>query len=507
MIKVTQIRHRDRVNSLNYLTYIATPLVGAVIGYFTNWLAIKMLFRPHKEKRIFNIRIPFTPGLIPKERERLTKKIAETVSAYVLTPEVLAKELSSANIWQGLRESTAVPDITLSELLAKLGLDDPAVYAERALLAALRDERVKQAGISTAINGIHAGLAKAGTQLSGFRDYCVEAIDRYLRGDASKELVEKALEAIRQSLFAEGVTPGGLLPEQVVVALKSAVSGLLPKAVTYIKQWPEDNPWLDEKLSAMVRKIIDDNFGRLIGLFIDHQKVYVNMKDGLFTYLSDSENQQFMIDQINAAMDRFCETECARWADRFPDDAFFMAPFTQWVENGSVSRVIDPMITSVSGSFKPDEWLERLIPDMDEKLSSFLYSKWDEACETSLPKPLSDAVRQLCGYVGEIRLRRIISYIFSDDAQDSQKIDRADTARSTRMVALSQIIEKIAAFIAENMKIGDMVESKINAFAVEEAESLILSVVNRELNAITVLGGVLGFIIGLFSLAPRLFMP
>ena len=43
-------------------------IVGAIIGYFTNWLAIKMLFRPHYEKKIFGIKIPFTPGLIPKEK-------------------------------------------------------------------------------------------------------------------------------------------------------------------------------------------------------------------------------------------------------------------------------------------------------------------------------------------------------------------------------------------------------------------------------------------------------
>ena len=40
---------------------IIPVFVGAIIGYITNWLAIKMLFRPHGEKKIFGIKLPFTP--------------------------------------------------------------------------------------------------------------------------------------------------------------------------------------------------------------------------------------------------------------------------------------------------------------------------------------------------------------------------------------------------------------------------------------------------------------
>ena len=45
--------------------YIIPPLVGGVIGYVTNDIAIRMLFRPHTAKHIMGWRIPFTPGIIP----------------------------------------------------------------------------------------------------------------------------------------------------------------------------------------------------------------------------------------------------------------------------------------------------------------------------------------------------------------------------------------------------------------------------------------------------------
>ena len=59
-------------------------IVGSAIGYLTNWLAIRMLFRPLEEKRIFGFKIPFTPGLIPKERRRIASNIGEAVGKHLL---------------------------------------------------------------------------------------------------------------------------------------------------------------------------------------------------------------------------------------------------------------------------------------------------------------------------------------------------------------------------------------------------------------------------------------
>ncbi|MGK7873944.1 MAG: DUF445 domain-containing protein [Xenococcaceae cyanobacterium] len=65
------------------------PLAGGIIGYFTNDLAIKMLFRPYKPIYLGKRRLPFTPGLIPHNQERLAKRIADTIMNSLLTPEEL----------------------------------------------------------------------------------------------------------------------------------------------------------------------------------------------------------------------------------------------------------------------------------------------------------------------------------------------------------------------------------------------------------------------------------
>ena len=77
------------------LTYIARPLVGAVIGYITNDIAIRMLFRPHQPKFVFGIRIPFTPGIIPKEKGRIAEALGNSISINLMNQEVLEKNLLS----------------------------------------------------------------------------------------------------------------------------------------------------------------------------------------------------------------------------------------------------------------------------------------------------------------------------------------------------------------------------------------------------------------------------
>lgn len=75
--------------------YFVGPLVGAVIGYITNDIAIRMLFRPHQPKYFMGIHIPFTPGIIPKEKSRIATSIGKAVSENLMNREVLEKSLLS----------------------------------------------------------------------------------------------------------------------------------------------------------------------------------------------------------------------------------------------------------------------------------------------------------------------------------------------------------------------------------------------------------------------------
>lgn len=88
----------SKQTTINMLQYIITPIVGGVIGYITNDLAIKMLFRPHQPKYFFGHRIPFTPGIIPKEKSRIAHALGDAISENLMNQEVLEKTLLSEEL-------------------------------------------------------------------------------------------------------------------------------------------------------------------------------------------------------------------------------------------------------------------------------------------------------------------------------------------------------------------------------------------------------------------------
>lgn len=86
---------------------IAVPIVGAIIGYATNWIAVKMLFRPRHAVHFLGWKLPFTPGVIPKGQGRLARAVGRAVEEQLLTKEVLSKVLLSDEMIIKVREAAA----------------------------------------------------------------------------------------------------------------------------------------------------------------------------------------------------------------------------------------------------------------------------------------------------------------------------------------------------------------------------------------------------------------
>lgn len=83
---------------MSMLNIIAGPLIGAVIGYFTNYIAVKMLFRPLKPIKIGKFTLPFTPGIIPKRKGELGKAIGAAVGHNLFTSDDLINTFTSDDI-------------------------------------------------------------------------------------------------------------------------------------------------------------------------------------------------------------------------------------------------------------------------------------------------------------------------------------------------------------------------------------------------------------------------
>lgn len=113
---------------MQYLHYIAGPLIGAIIGYFTNFLAVKMLFHPRTEKKLFGRTLPFTPGVIPKNKPRLAHAIGQAVANVLLTKEDIAGLLTDDTLNQASTALVAGSGVfstgTVEDLARRAGIED-----------------------------------------------------------------------------------------------------------------------------------------------------------------------------------------------------------------------------------------------------------------------------------------------------------------------------------------------------------------------------------------------
>ena len=88
--------------AISVLPWIAPPILGAIIGYVTNWIAIRMLFRPRATKRIFGVQVPLTPGIVPKNRDELAQKIGRAVAGELLSADAIRTQIDSPELQASL---------------------------------------------------------------------------------------------------------------------------------------------------------------------------------------------------------------------------------------------------------------------------------------------------------------------------------------------------------------------------------------------------------------------
>ena len=96
------------------LQNLSGPIIGSVIGYCTNYIAVKMLFYPRNEVRIGGHKLPFTPGAIPKGKPRLAKTVGHVVANTLLTEEDIRQKILSPETEE------AVVDKIMAELSKKI---------------------------------------------------------------------------------------------------------------------------------------------------------------------------------------------------------------------------------------------------------------------------------------------------------------------------------------------------------------------------------------------------
>jgi uncharacterized membrane protein YheB (UPF0754 family) len=68
------------------------PIISAFIGWFTNWIAIKMLFHPKEPKKILGITFH---GIFPKRQKQFAEKLGRLVSQELLSFDDIEKKITN----------------------------------------------------------------------------------------------------------------------------------------------------------------------------------------------------------------------------------------------------------------------------------------------------------------------------------------------------------------------------------------------------------------------------
>lgn len=82
------------------LSYIIIPLISAFIGYFTNWIAVKMLFHPRNPIQFLGFTIQ---GIFPKRQAQFAEKLGKMVSNELLSFEEIEQKLTSPSNLERLK--------------------------------------------------------------------------------------------------------------------------------------------------------------------------------------------------------------------------------------------------------------------------------------------------------------------------------------------------------------------------------------------------------------------
>ena len=86
------------------LNWIVQPVLGAVIGSVTNYIAIKMMFCPYTEKYIFGKKLPFTPGIIPARRKDIACAIGQMVEDNLIGRDEIRQALLEDKMVKRVRQ-------------------------------------------------------------------------------------------------------------------------------------------------------------------------------------------------------------------------------------------------------------------------------------------------------------------------------------------------------------------------------------------------------------------
>ncbi|XZK29799.1 DUF445 family protein [Clostridium perfringens] len=488
--------------------YIIGALIGAVIGYITNWLAIKMLFRPREAKYIFGMKLPFTPGLIPKEKSRIANKVGETVGTHLLNSDSLSKALKNDKIKSKFNEvakekinQVINSNSTLEESLKNtLGENYYALKGNminniaKTILESIQEEEFKNKLKFYIVDSIKERLNKNPEKIIDFinSNKFREVIINTLEEEKTRDIIGKALLKEVKTLEKEDLTIEEVIPENIKPYIEEYVKSQKDTLVDIIK-----NLLRDDEVSYKIKSAINDNIPSIVSMFLSGDVIYGKLVSLVDKSLSEEENKEYICDAALAFVHESMKKKVSDVINNVGEE--------------KLEVISDALGDKISKKLNTEENIDSIISKLNCKISSFnsyeeiikvLFNDYENILIDNIDSMISQIVNnnQLSGEISKI-IEKVFDKFLQNSLNDIcyNKQNLENSIMSILDNLYNDFVENKSAKVLEIVDISSIVEEQINAFEVDYAEEIIIGIANKELKAITWLGALLGGILGILS--------
>lgn len=488
--------------------YIIGALIGAVIGYITNWLAIKMLFRPREAKYIFGMKLPFTPGLIPKEKSRIANKVGETVGTHLLNSDSLSKALKDDKIKSKFNEvakekinQVINSNSTLEESLKNtLGENYYALKGNminniaKTILESIQEEEFKNKLKFYIVDSIKERLNKNPEKIIDFinSNKFREVIINTLEEEKTRDIIGKALLKEVKTLGKEDLTIEEVIPENIKPYIEEYVKSQKDTLVDIIK-----NLLRDDEVSHKIKSAINDNIPSIVSMFLSGDVIYGKLVSLVDKSLSEEENKEYICDAALAFVHESMKKKVSDVINNVGEE--------------KLEVISDALGDKISKKLNTEENIDSIISKLNCKISSFnnyeeiikvLFNDYENILIDNIDSMISQIVNnnQLSGEISKI-IEKVFDKFLQNSLNDIcyNKQNLKNSIMSILDNLYNDFVENKSAKVLEIVDISSIVEEQINAFEVDYAEEIIIGIANKELKAITWLGALLGGILGILS--------
>ncbi|MGI9183049.1 MAG: DUF445 family protein [Longimicrobiaceae bacterium] len=505
-------------------------IIGIVAGLGTNAVAIWMLFHPYRPVYAGPVRV-LPMGAIPKEIDRIAKRIGETVGKELLTPEDIARTLSSASfrgrfdeVLRGAlqaaidRELPALRELVTPDQAAQLQevldrLLEKLLQGIRIYLASpefeLRVRRLAR-GIATDFRGNHVGMVLTPELHADILRAARELWESVRESDEMRRVIAEALDRFIANLIVSEKPLRSYVPTGAVNLGEAVVAQYLPILLERLGQVLDD-PATRLRLQETLRRFVDR--------FLEEQQTWKRIVGRLVV-------TERTLSQTVAAIEQGGVEEISGLL-RAPEVQARVAAAV----NDGVEEVLNRPVRRLLGELTPERadrlrnvLVERVLYLLQHRTTEqFIVGRLDAlltAAEEKTVEELLELLGQkraaafpdaLAGWIVETlrgaRTNAVVERTLAHQTSWMMSVpigrvgqylppDAAQRGEDLLFDPLWSFIQKRVPVAVAGLPIARMVEEKLKGFPIEQVEALIWRVSRNELVLIIYLGGFLGALIG-----------